>query len=126
MHPIEDAEKRLVYTEYHRQLFDKIIREYPNHYIFNAPRPLMGHGDWTGNFISGVFYAAVDPKGERADQMIDFNIRMDADLLTWFSKDDVIKEGKSWAKESGISYEELTKWYDFRDLVAHYIIWMSR
>lgn len=29
--------------------------------IYNAPRPLFGHLTWQGPFLTGIFYAAVDP-----------------------------------------------------------------
>jgi len=38
--------------------------------ICNAPRPIVGTKTWTGPFIEGVFYAAIDPVDEQKDWMI--------------------------------------------------------
>lgn len=39
--------------------------------VYNAPRPLMGAETWTGEFRHGVFYAAVPPDGDLADEFGD-------------------------------------------------------
>jgi len=33
--------------------------------IYNAPRPIPGEIVWDGDFLHGVFYAAVPPEAER-------------------------------------------------------------
>lgn len=53
--------------------------------IFNAPRPLAGDRRWTGDFIAGVFYAAVDPNGDDAKEHYAFNFNMDATMLQYIS-----------------------------------------
>ena len=121
MKTIDNASVRLIYTDYHRKLIHKLTQVCPGAYIFNAPRPLAGHETWTGDFISGVFYAAVFPDGERADWMIDQNIRLDAKLLSYFDKQDVIRCAREWAKEYDLTYYELLEYHDFADLVVHYI-----
>ena len=39
--------------------------------VFNAPRPLYGHDEWVGDCRHGVFYAAVAPDGDPADEFGD-------------------------------------------------------
>lgn len=34
--------------------------------IYNAPRPLYGDTEWRGDFLTGIFYAAVDPNADIA------------------------------------------------------------
>ena len=46
--------------------------------IFNAPRPIHGHVQWQGDFLSGVFYAAVDPESVSRGWMIQDNQALDA------------------------------------------------
>ena len=41
--------------------------------IFNAPRPLVGNKTWQGDFLSGIFYAAVDPSDAMAHDFISNN-----------------------------------------------------
>ena len=57
--------------------------------IFNAPRPLFGTQTWRADFISGIFYGAVDPKDDRAEMWIRENNKLDADVLVWVTIDEV-------------------------------------
>lgn len=41
--------------------------------IYNAPRPLYGDTEWLGDFLAGMFYAAVDPNSNEAAWMIRTN-----------------------------------------------------
>jgi hypothetical protein len=50
-------------------------------FICNAPRPIYGTETWQGNFVSGVFYAAIDPTDTQAAWMLQRNIELQADFL---------------------------------------------
>lgn len=59
----------------------------PTWRIFNAPRPLYGDKLWRGDFIKGVFYAAVNPAGPDADVKVELNASLDADELVYVTED---------------------------------------
>lgn len=46
--------------------------------VFNAPRPLVGHKTFDGDFVCGRFYAAIDPSAEFAAEYIRKNLELDA------------------------------------------------
>jgi hypothetical protein len=50
--------------------------------IFNAPRPLWGQRQWTGEFRHGIFYAAVDP-AEPDTKQLSWMLQQNADLDGW-------------------------------------------
>ena len=59
-----------------------------NWIIHNAPRPLACSGSHKenlhhGDFISGVFYAFIDPQDPRASELIAENRKLDASMLQW-------------------------------------------
>jgi hypothetical protein len=66
--------------------------------IYNAPRPLYGSRDnsgpytWQGEFISGVFYAAIDPDDPDAEMWRQKNEQLDAVRLEFVSRQSVIDE----------------------------------
>ncbi len=70
----------------------------PSWIIFNAARPIPGHVTWQGEFLSGVFYAAIDPAGDRAEYYTQRCVALDAKQLLFVSEEQV--------------YEELQAWYD--------------
>lgn len=64
----------------------------PGWEIYNAPRPLFGTRVWQGDFISGVFYAAVDPNDPDANRFRENNKNLDATLLEFVTRQSVIDE----------------------------------
>ena len=76
------------------------------HLIFNAPRPIYGHKDWEGDFNHGVFYAAVDPNGDRADWMIEENRSLDAWILEFRTKEQIVDIAKRWFADDYPEYAE--------------------
>ena len=89
---------------------------------FNAPRPLMGHRTWQGPFVSGIFYAAVNPEGEYAQAYLERNHRNDAIELVWIFPEEwrrrVLAYGRRLAEEHDLdldefSYEEIESSYRF-------------
>lgn len=123
MKTIADARVRYVFEDYHPR--EKVVsfehRDNPNAIIFNATRPLFGQ-TWQGDFIGGVFYAAIDPtEGDDFDQkisagFIDRNVCLDAAVLKWFTRDDVMGYAEKLAEEYNASVDE----WDFSDLVRMY------
>jgi hypothetical protein len=58
--------------------------------IHNAPRPLYGTKTWEGDFIHGIFYAAIDPADEFAPGWLKENDRNDAYELVYLSREQAI------------------------------------
>jgi phage terminase large subunit-like protein len=88
--------------------------------VFNAPRPLRGHRTWQGQFISGVFYAAVNPDAEYAEAYVESNRRDAAIELQWISpeqwRERVMAYGRRLADEYGIDLEQ----FDYADIETSY------
>ena len=91
--------------------------------IYNAPRPLFGHVRWQGDFRHGVFFAAVAPEGDPADEFNDaaeFHKRdrqLDGHECLWVSKAEVMAYGAQKAAEYGIDLAE----FDYPDLVTSFV-----
>jgi len=62
--------------------------------IFNAPRPLLGHQEWQGDFRHGVFYAAINPEDTGSYRMIKYNCEMDGWFCEFWSKSQAIEKIK--------------------------------
>ena len=63
--------------------------------IFNAPRPLCGTVTWTGEFLTGIFYAAVDPADPAAAAFIAHNRRDAAVVVEYVAAADLIAAHKA-------------------------------
>lgn len=57
--------------------------------VLNAPRPIVGDMDWSGDFLSGRFYAAIDPKGEYAASRLSTNEGLDARVVVSLDDDTI-------------------------------------
>lgn len=57
--------------------------------VFNAPRPLRGDVTWEDDFRHGRFYAAVNPDGDRAAQMVKDNLSLDAWEVSYLGDDEM-------------------------------------
>lgn len=66
-----------------------------NWIIYNAPRPIYGHVEWRDSNGFGFFFAAVDPKGERAEWMQVENQRQDAMILHLMTEEEAFGAGKA-------------------------------
>jgi hypothetical protein len=88
--------------------------------VFNAPRPLHGHKTWQGAFITGVFYAAVEPEGAYADDYVEHNRRDAAVEIRWISpeqwRERVMEYGRQMADEYGIDLAQ----FDYADIESSY------
>jgi hypothetical protein len=92
----------------------------PDTFVFNAPRPLHGseipwgkresgvwteeHGnrnrlEWIGDFIQGVFFAAVSYDDPDARRLIAYNADLDATFLQYVDRETYRQETIEWAKQ---------------------------
>ena len=62
---------------------------FDNYYIFNAARPLHGQITWQGDFIHGVFYAAVDKDFAQSKVIIERNVNLDGHILQFVTESEV-------------------------------------
>lgn len=53
----------------------------PDWIVMNAPRPLLGDKLAQGEFLTGRFYAAIDPSVEFAKNLFDRNVKDDASIV---------------------------------------------
>lgn len=86
----------------------------PDWIIYNAPRPIAGSMLWTGDCISGVFYAA-SPEDDFVSKNI--NIGLDAHMLRWATDEDVRKFVETVLKTeypeySDLPFEENRQYYE--------------
>lgn len=68
--------------------------------IHNAPRPLYGQKVWQGDFVHGVFYAAVDPADEYSPGFIKGNEQNDAYELVYMSKEQAMNEALEYYRST--------------------------
>ncbi len=91
--------------------------------VFNAPRPLYGQMDWQGDFLSGIFYVAVDPASEISAGFIERNRQLDARELVYISQEEfdarVDAYGQKMANEYGIDLDD----FDRKDVIHSYQDW---
>lgn len=81
--------------------------------IMNAPRPLMGHKEWRGDFVCGVFYVAISPV-LKEDHCLEFNESQDATILEYVAQQDVVDEMLAYYQARPKLWERL-KDNDFDD-----------
>ena len=62
--------------------------------ILNAPRPLVGTMTWSGDFLHGVFYSAIDPGDEFAAQSLEACRYLDAWEVIYWQYGDAIERIK--------------------------------
>ena len=75
--------------------------------VFNAPRPIWGDKVWQGEFLSGIFYAAVNPDYGMAKGYITENIRLNACPVEYITTEFKSEWVKKFCEDNG---------YDFSDL----------
>lgn len=95
----------------------RIIKERPakvpeDWIIMNAPRPLMGHKEWRGDFVSGVFYVALDSEERNYEAKFNFNQSQDAITLEYITQQDVVDEMVAYYQARPKLWERL-KYHDF-------------
>lgn len=80
-----------------------------NALIFNAPRPLLGTKTWQGDWVAGIFFAAVNPDDPYRAGWIKENQALDAALLTFVSEDEGRRRVQEYLQaEYGATVGEIT------------------
>lgn len=120
---------KVLYIEGFNEIPDE-IRDYLERgwTVYNAPRPIMGHELWQGEFRHGIFYAAVAPDGDLADEFgdaLEFHKRNAQDhafTCQIVTKDTVMAYGELIAKKYKVTLAE----FDYEDIVASYLGHLGR
>lgn len=90
--------------------------------ILNAPRPLYeseGLPFWQGDFRHGVFYVACKPDDERT---LKLNDDLDAWIIQYHTKDDVLEWAKEFLEKSGKSVSD----FEFSELAQSFLLRKNR
>lgn len=85
--------------------------------IYNAPRPFPAHQNWQGPFIHGIFYGAIFPSEEFANENRKRTIRLDASRLVFISRATVEAWGREYCKKYSVNYNDFT----FDDIARSYL-----
>ena len=88
--------------------------------IFNAPRPLIGHVEWRGDFIHGVYYAAVDPSLGDGQHYIQRNIALYGHVLEFVSEAEVRESLQAHYNAIAPQYNIDVSEHDIKDLWHSY------
>jgi len=81
---------------------ERVVDGHPipeNWIICNAPRPLYGAEEWTGEFIKGIFYVAVDPDSEDAPFQLHRNAELNATELVFVTQEQCIEVAMAYYRE---------------------------
>lgn len=89
----------------------------PGWEFYNAARPFPAHETWTGEFVSGIFYGAIDPQADYADEYRKRAEELDADLLVFVARDEVEAWGRAYCQKHGINYDK----YEFSDIAKAWL-----
>ena len=85
--------------------------------IYNAPRPLYGHEHWKGKFRSGIFYVAIDPGADYADEYRKRTLQNDGHHCVFIDKDVVIEWFRARAEHYDVDPDE----FDFSAKMQSYM-----
>jgi hypothetical protein len=106
---------------------DKVFEYLDNGYtVYNAPRPLLGHELWQGDFRHGIFYAAVAP--DDLDEFGDAptfhkrNRELDGYTCEIITKEAVMAYGVKVAEE----YNRNLADFEYDDIVKSFVGWLGR
>lgn len=89
------------------QILDNRLECEADWIIFNAPRPLYGDVVGKGEFLYGIFYAAVNPNGDFAEQLCRENLRLDAVVCKYVTMDEIVYWVQQFCKRKGYDFNEL-------------------
>ena len=67
--------------------------------IWNAPRPIYGQELWQGEFMTGIFYAAINPWDEFSAGLRYENVTLRASLLVYIDEEDHRDHVERYRKE---------------------------
>jgi len=70
--------------------------------VFNAPRPLPGHQDWTNGCIHGAFFSAVDLAAPDAERIVRDIISLDGWALHYTTQADLEAWWPVFARQEGL------------------------
>lgn len=72
----------------------------PGMEVYNAPRPLPGVITWTGDFVAGCFYAAIDPQAEDYKWLLSRIEDLDGTRLIKVTEKEIIQEMTLYYQEN--------------------------
>jgi hypothetical protein len=87
----------------------------PRWKVYNAPRPIYRHVLWTGDFISGRFYAAILTTQEDAWKLIELNRQNAAIELEYISEVEAYQRERQYCLtifQDKLGHEELYAYID--------------
>ena len=70
--------------------------------IYNAARPFPAHQEWTGEFLHGVFFGAIFPDQDFADEYRKRADALDASLIVFVTREEVTAWAIDHCKELGV------------------------
>lgn len=88
--------------------------------IYNAARPFPCHQEWTGEFMSGVFYGAIYADREDADLYRERADALDAARLVFVSRDEVINWTVGYCEAIGVDPADFSYEVYCRSYLNHY------
>lgn len=118
---------KVLYIEGFNEIPDE-IRDYLERgwTVYNAPRPIMGHKLWQGEFRHGIFYAAVAP--DELDEFGDaptfhkHNQENDGHTCEIITEEAVMVYGAKMAEKYNLILAEV----DYEDIVQSFLGWLDR
>ena len=85
--------------------------------LWNAPRPFPAHETYNGECMHGVFYGAIYPDRDYADEYRQRAQRLDAHRIEFVSKETVMEYGRKVAEEYNADPSD----WDYKDILNSYI-----
>lgn len=86
--------------------------------IYNAPRPLYGHEHWKGHFRSGVFFVAIDPEGDYADEYREKTLQLDGHRCVFIDKSVIETWGRARAAHYNVDFDT----FDFSEIIRSFMV----
>ncbi len=75
--------------------------------VWNAPRPIYGQELWQGDFLSGIFYAAINPFDEFSNGLRYENVMLHASRLVYVTADEHRADVERYRSEMVAKYPRL-------------------
>jgi hypothetical protein len=94
--------------------------------IYNAARPLYGDVTWQGDFITGVHFAAIDPKGPDALAQVQRDQELDARHLVYLTPETWSRIVDAYTEQLGSEYGVDARDFDRVDVEDSCIDWWWR
>ena len=114
MQAIEEICANVVYTR--SEEISNILKGFPAGWtIWNAPRPIYGTTAWTGEFLCGMFYTAINPAESFAFEWMQENVRLDAALVVYVPFQE--------AKNAVVALLEAQGYSDMMEMLSDQEVW---